>query len=190
MLMSDIMVTHPERPMATKAIIYTVIQSPIGEFVAGMTDKGCSLFEFHDRGGFERIEARMLKRYNLGMKRGMNDLLREIERQSGEYFNGTRKDFDLPLDQKGTAFEKDVWNALVKIPFGETRSYGEVAAQLGKRGAARAVGRANGMNYIPIIIPCHRVIDGDGNLHGYGGGLWRKRWLLEHEGAIPMQMFD
>lgn len=176
--------------MATEAIIYTVIQSPIGEFVAGTTERGCCLFEFYDRGGFERIEARMLKRYNLGMEQGRNEILQEIERQSNEYFNGTRREFDLPIDQKGTVFEKNVWDALVAIPFGETRSYGELAALLGKPGAARAVGRANGMNYIPIIIPCHRVIDGDGNLHGYGGGLWRKRWLLEHEGAIPRQMFD
>jgi O-6-methylguanine DNA methyltransferase len=175
--------------MVSEPIIYKIIESPVGDIIAGVTTKGCCLFEFQDRGGFERIKARMMKSYNLDMKEGTNSLLAELERQANEYFNGLRKDFTIPIDQKGTAFEASVWHALMNIPYGETRSYGEVAAELGKPGAARAVGRANGMNYIPIIIPCHRVIDGDGNLHGYGGGLWRKRWLLEHEGAMPKQMF-
>lgn len=176
--------------MHSETIIYKIIESPVGEFIAGATERGCCLFEFCDRGGFERIRMRMLKRYNREVKEGSNSLLNEIEKQSNEYFSGTRKEFDFPIDQKGTAFEKSVWNALMKIPYGETRSYGEIAKQLGKPGAPRAVGRANGMNYIAIVIPCHRVIDSNGNLHGYGGGVWRKRWLLEHEGAIPKQMFD
>ncbi|MBX2990955.1 MAG: methylated-DNA--[protein]-cysteine S-methyltransferase [Bacteroidetes bacterium] len=157
--------------------------------IGGVTSRGVCLFEFFDRGGLERITARMTKRYGVEMREGTSSLLEELESQACEYFDGTRKDFTLPIDQKGTVFEKNVWNELMKIPYGETRSYGELAVHLGKPGAARAVGRANGMNYIPIIIPCHRVIDGDGNLHGYGGGLWRKRWLLELEGAIPKQMF-
>lgn len=175
--------------MDAECILYKIITTPVGEVIAGATSRGCCLFEFHDRGGFERIEARMKKRFHLEMREGSNALLARIELQAKEYFSGMRKDFDIPLDQMGTSFERSVWQALMKIPYGETRSYGELAAQLGKPGAARAVGRANGMNYIPIIIPCHRVIDSDGNLHGYGGGLWRKRWLLEHEGAIPKQMF-
>lgn len=175
--------------MRSETIISKIIESPVGEFIAGATERGCCLFEFYDRGGFERIRMRMLKRYNREVKEGSNSLLNEIEKQSNEYFSGTRKEFDFPIDQKGTAFEKSVWNALMKIPYGETRSYGEIAKQLGKPGAPRAVGRANGMNYIAIVIPCHRVIDSNGNLHGYGGGVWRKRWLLEHEGAIPKQMF-
>jgi AraC family transcriptional regulator, regulatory protein of adaptative response / methylated-DNA-[protein]-cysteine methyltransferase len=176
--------------MQSETIMYKIVGSPVGEFIAGATSKGCCLFEFGDRGGIERIRARMTKRYNVEMEEGTNSLLDEIQKQSDEYFAGTRKIFDLPIDQKGTPFEKSVWNALMGIPYGATCSYGEIAAQLGKPGAARAVGRANGLNYIPIIIPCHRVIDGNGHLHGYGGGLWRKRWLLEHEGAIPKQMFD
>lgn len=184
------MATRRGESMLSEPIIYEIVESPVGEFIAGATENGCCLFEFYDRGGMERIRARMTKRYNREMKEGSNPLLKEIQKQSDEYFAGKRKDFDLPIDQKGTVFEKSVWNALMKIPYGATRSYGEVAEELGKPGAARAVGRANGLNYIPIIIPCHRVIDGNGNLHGYGGGLWRKRWLLEHEGAIPKQMFD
>ena len=170
-------------------ILFKIVDSPIGGFIAGATADACCLFEFNDRGGIERIRARMMKRYKLEMKEDNNSLLKEIEKQSNEYFSGARIEFNLPIDQKGTEFEKSVWNALMTIPYGETRSYGEMAAQLGKPGAARAVGRANGLNYIPIIIPCHRVIDANGELHGYGGGLWRKRWLLEHEGAIPKPMF-
>jgi AraC family transcriptional regulator of adaptative response/methylated-DNA-[protein]-cysteine methyltransferase len=176
--------------MQSDNITYKIIQSPVGELIAGTTESGCCLFEFGDRGGIERIRARMMKRYRLEMKEGTNSLLSEIEKQSSEYFNGKRREFELPIDQKGTAFEKRVWEALMGIPYGETRSYGEIAAQLGKPGAARAVGRANGMNYLAVIIPCHRVIEANGALRGYGGGLWRKRWLLEHEGAIPKQMFD
>jgi AraC family transcriptional regulator of adaptative response/methylated-DNA-[protein]-cysteine methyltransferase len=175
--------------MRSETITYEIIGSPVGKFIIGTTERGCCLFESCDRGGIERIRARMMKRYNAELKEGTNSLIDEIKKQSDEYFAGTRKVFDFPLDQKGTTFEKSVWNALRTIPYGETRSYGEMASQLGKPGAARAVGRANGMNYIAVVIPCHRVIDSNGNLHGYGGGLWRKRWLLEHEGAIPKQMF-
>jgi O-6-methylguanine DNA methyltransferase len=176
--------------MPDSVITYRTLASPVGELIAGATENGCCLFEFHDRGGLERIQARMMKRYKRTMEEGNSTLLKEIEMQAQEYFDGKRRVFDFPIDQKGTAFEKRVWDALMKIPYGETRAYGEIAGQLGNPGAARAVGRANGMNYIAIIIPCHRVIDASGHLHGYGGGLWRKRWLLEHEGAIPKQMFD
>jgi O-6-methylguanine DNA methyltransferase len=175
--------------MESETIAYKIIESPVGQFVAGVTTKGCCLFEFGDRGGMERIRARMAKRYNAELIEGNNGLLDEIEKQSNEYFSGSRREFDLPIDQKGTVFEKSVWNALMEIPYGTTCSYGEIAARLGKPGAARAVGRANCLNYIPIIIPCHRVIEANGELRGYGGGLWRKRFLLELEGAIPKPMF-
>ncbi len=175
--------------MESETIIYKIIESPVGQFVAGVTEKGCCLFEFGDRGGIERIRARMMKRYNADMKEGSNSLLEEIEKQSNEYFAGKRREFDFPIDQKGSPFEKSVWDALMKIPYGTTCSYGDIAAKLGKPGAARAVGRANGLNYIPIIIPCHRVIEANGELRGYSGGLWRKRFLLELEGAIPKPMF-
>jgi O-6-methylguanine DNA methyltransferase len=99
----------------------------------------------------------------------------------GEYFAGTRKSFTVPVVMTGTVFQKQVWNELLNIPFGETRSYMEQASAIGKPGAIRAVARANGSNPVSVIIPCHRVIGSDGKLTGYGGGLWRKRWLLEHE---------
>jgi methylated-DNA-[protein]-cysteine S-methyltransferase len=104
--------------------------------------------------------------------------------QLEQYFAGVRVEFDLELDMRGTHFQKDVWNALLTIPCGETRSYGEIAKQIGRPDRARAVGAANGSNPISIIVPCHRVIGSDGSLTGYGGGLDRKRWLLEHESGV------
>ncbi|MGH7517911.1 MAG: methylated-DNA--[protein]-cysteine S-methyltransferase [Gemmatimonadales bacterium] len=104
--------------------------------------------------------------------------------QLREYFAGTRMTFDLPLAPMGTAFELRVWALLREIPAGQTTSYGELARKLGDPRAVRAVGRANGQNPLPIVVPCHRVIGADGSLVGFGGGLERKRWLLEHEGAL------
>jgi methylated-DNA-[protein]-cysteine S-methyltransferase len=105
-------------------------------------------------------------------------------RQLAEYFAAKRREFDLPLNLKGTAFQQRVWRELGEIPFGETWSYGQLAARIGKPGASRAVGLANGSNPISVIVPCHRVIGADGSLTGYGGGLPRKQWLLAHEGAL------
>lgn len=107
-----------------------------------------------------------------------------VERQLAEYFAGRRRDFDLQLAPEGTAFEKQVWAALREIPYGETRSYGAIARELGRPGSARAVGRANGANPLPIVVPCHRVLGADGSLTGFGGGLETKERLLELEGAL------
>ncbi len=101
--------------------------------------------------------------------------------QLGEYFRGERLDFDIPLDAAGTPFQHQAWDALVKIPFGETVSYGEQAVMLGDRNKARAVGAANGRNPIPIVVPCHRVVGSNGHLTGFAGGLDAKAWLLDHE---------
>jgi methylated-DNA-[protein]-cysteine S-methyltransferase len=98
-----------------------------------------------------------------------------------EYFNGSRKTFDVELDLHGTPFQKNVWEELLKIPFGRTVTYLELSKILGDEKAIRAVANANGKNEIPIIVPCHRVIGSDGSLTGYAGGLWRKKWLLEHK---------
>ena len=109
-----------------------------------------------------------------------------LRRQLEEYFAGERQEFDLELAPEGTPFERSVWEELKKIPFGETRSYGEVAQAIGRPGSARAVGRANGANPIPIVVPCHRVIGANGSLTGFGGGLEAKERLLELEGrALP-----
>ena len=109
------------------------------------------------------------------------ELLANCVQQLKEYFKKQRKEFDLPLKPVGTDFQKAVWDALLDIPYGETESYFEIAKKLGNPNAVRAVGGANGRNPISIIVPCHRVIGSSGNLVGYGGGLWRKKWLLQHE---------
>lgn len=111
-------------------------------------------------------------------------LLQEVQVQLKQYFSGERKTFDLPLAPAGTAFEKEVWQALRDIPFGQTITYLELAKKLGDPNKVRAVGRANGQNPLPVIIPCHRVIGSNNKLTGYSGGIERKRWLLQHEGAL------
>lgn len=110
-----------------------------------------------------------------------HDVLDKTERQLGEYFRGERKRFDLPLRMKGTAFQRETWQTLKEIPYGETVAYGEIARRMGRPGASRAVGMANHANPIAIIVPCHRVIGRNGRLTGYGGGLDIKRQLLELE---------
>ena len=109
------------------------------------------------------------------------ELILQCKMQLDEYFRGERKTFDLPLAPKGTDFQKKVWNALQKIPYGETKTYGEIAAAVGNPKAARAVGMANNKNPIGIIIPCHRVVGADGKLVGYAGGMDKKEWLLQIE---------
>ena len=111
-------------------------------------------------------------------------VLDDAAAQLTEYLAGERTTFDLPLRASGNAFERLVWAELARIPYGETMSYGEIARRIGHPGAARAVGRANARNPLAIVVPCHRVIGANGSLTGYGGGLARKRWLLEHEGAL------
>ncbi|MCC6215076.1 MAG: methylated-DNA--[protein]-cysteine S-methyltransferase [Polyangiaceae bacterium] len=110
-------------------------------------------------------------------------VLRRAARQLDEYFAGRRRDFDLPLRADGTEFQRRVWGALSRIPWGETRSYADVARAIGQPTATRAVGLANGRNPLAILVPCHRVIGSDGSLTGFGGGLALKRWLLAHEGV-------
>ncbi|MFH1194736.1 MAG: methylated-DNA--[protein]-cysteine S-methyltransferase, partial [bacterium] len=120
-----------------------------------------------------------------------NQLTQKAVSQLKKYFEGKLKKFDLPLDMQGTDFQINVWNELLNIPFGETKSYMEIAELVGDKKSIRAVGKANGDNKIAIVIPCHRVIGSDGKLTGYAGGLWRKKWLLDHEKKLSgkeMQM--
>jgi methylated-DNA-[protein]-cysteine S-methyltransferase len=108
----------------------------------------------------------------------------EAIRQLSAYFEGTRRDFDLPISPQGTEFQRLVWQHLLDIPYGQIISYQDLAKAIGKPEAIRAVGAANGQNPISVVVPCHRVLGSDGSLTGYGGGLWRKEWLLKHEGAL------
>jgi AraC family transcriptional regulator of adaptative response/methylated-DNA-[protein]-cysteine methyltransferase len=173
--------------MQTDRIVYRELGSPVGEFIAGATSKGCCLLEFKDRGGIEKIAKRLYKRYKLEMIPGTNSFTDQLASELAQYFEGSRKTFSVALDLRGTPFQLAVWRQLLSIPYGGTRSYGEVAELVGRPSAVRAVGRANGDNALAIVVPCHRVIQHDGKLRGYGGGLWRKRYLLDLEngGRLP-----
>lgn len=162
-------------------IVYHDFESPLGPMIGGATDNGVCFLEWHDRGGVETILKRVEKRYKTDCTRGSNPHLSTMADELERYFANELKTFDTKIDVTGTAFERVVWNELLKIRYGRTMSYGELAARLNRPGAARAVGRANGANYLAILIPCHRVIEANGNLRGYGGGLWRKRNLLQLE---------
>ena len=120
----------------------------------------------------------------MGLENEDTDLLKQTIEQLDEYFQGKRKDFDLPVAQQGTPFQNNVWNHLVKIPFGKTISYLQLSKWIGDVKAIRAIASANGKNNVAIVVPCHRVIGSNASLVGYAGGLWRKKWLLEHETKV------
>jgi AraC family transcriptional regulator of adaptative response/methylated-DNA-[protein]-cysteine methyltransferase len=167
--------------------VYKVVSTPLGPAVTAVTSLGCALFEFLRDDSTSTIRDQVLHKMGSHCEQGENDLLRQIGIQMDEYFAGKRKEFHIPLDLHGTGFQKSVWNALLSIPPGSTLSYGAIARSLGNPGAARAVGRANGMNPVAVIVPCHRVVQEDGSLGGYAGGLGRKKFLLQLEGAKIMQ---
>ena len=155
--------------------------SPIGELVLTASDTALKGVFFPIRRNRSAPEAGWVEDDGRGPA---GALLARVRRQLTEYFEATRTSFDLPLDAAGSAFERRVWDLLRTVPYGATTSYGELARRLGDPRATRPVGAANGKNPIPIIVPCHRVVGARGELTGFGGGLDRKRWLLEHEGAL------
>ncbi len=162
-------------------IVTTTINSPLGSLLAGSTTKGICLLEFEDQQRASRqlnTVARILK---AEVVEGSHEYLDALQQQLSDYFNSEQTTFSLPLDLAGTEFQVTVWNALMTIPYGTKRSYSEQAQFIEKPNAVRAVGKANGDNRISIVIPCHRVVGKSGKLTGYGGGLWRKKKLLEHE---------
>lgn len=157
------------------------IDTPVGPMVAIASDEALCLLEFGDRRGLSGQRKSLAKRIPSEPVAGGNPLLDRVAAQLGEYFAGERRDFDLPLELAGSPFQREAWDALLRIPYGRTRSYAEQAALLEQPHAVRAVARANGENRLAIVVPCHRVVGADGRLTGYGGGLHRKRWLLDHE---------
>ncbi|HUX38351.1 MAG TPA: methylated-DNA--[protein]-cysteine S-methyltransferase [Rectinemataceae bacterium] len=160
------------------------IESALGPLIAGATDRGIVLLEFSDRRMMEAQALTLARRLSLPIAPGRNAHLDSLEAQLAEYFAGARRDFDLPLHEPGTPFQERVWSALRSIPCGVTWSYAELAKAIGEPSATRAVARANGMNRIAILVPCHRVIGADGGLGGYGGGIWRKKVLLDLESRM------
>jgi O-6-methylguanine DNA methyltransferase len=159
------------------------IDTPIGPMLAlASADALCAL-EFSSKGRMTRLTSRLDRFFApYQIERGSNAVIDRARTWLDHYFTGAAADVnDLPLDMRGAPFERRVWRALLEIPAGETSTYGAIAKQLGSAGASRAVGLANGANPVAIIVPCHRVIGSNGTLTGYGGGLDRKRWLLDHE---------
>ena len=156
------------------------IETPIGPLVGGATDKGVCLLEFADRRAFQK-QIETLRRRIGPVVPGQHRYLQMLDRQLQEYFRSERREFTVPLVSPGSEFQEQVWNALREIPYGETWSYDQLARHIGRAGAQRAVGKANGDNRIAILIPCHRVVRNDGTLCGYGGGVWRKQRLLDLE---------
>lgn len=166
----------------TETIIYVhKISSPLGVLTAAALDEGLCLLDFdggeHSSAGLKDLK----KKFKARIETSQNRHLRKLEKQLGEYFKGSRTKFDVPLVLTGTPFQRKAWKVLMKVPWGETRTYKEQAISVGNQKSVRAVARANGQNRIGIVIPCHRIIGSNGKLVGYGGGLWRKKYLLDLE---------
>lgn len=165
-----------------KTIINIIrITTPLGPMFGCATEKGLCLLEFTNRKMLETEFKDLTKRLNAVILPGKNKHLDQMQNELEQYFQGKRKEFTIPLHTPGTDFQNKVWQTLQKIPYGTTTSYQQLAEKLNNPKAVRAVGTANGLNKIAIIIPCHRVFGKDGALRGYGGGLERKKWLLDFE---------
>ena len=161
--------------MSKNAAFY---HSPIGIILIEYTDEFITALLFKDEKAEKQSEI------VVDQQDKNNGLLNKCQQQLNEYFEGTRREFDFPIQQKGTPFQQKIWAALLEIPYGKTISYLELSKRTGDTKAIRAVGTTNGKNQLSIIVPCHRVIGSHGDLTGYGGGLWRKKWLLQHEGKF------
>ena len=165
-----------------------VVGSPLGELLLAATDRGVRALRFppHEMRAADAASGKPVQ--------GSHAVLDWLEREVREYFAGRLRRFTVPIDQEGTEFQRRSWNELCRIEFGEVITYAELAKRVGSANGFRAVGAANGANRVAVIVPCHRVVASDGTLGGYGGELWRKRWLLEHErrvaGLPPLDLFE
>ncbi|HTS21634.1 MAG TPA: trifunctional transcriptional activator/DNA repair protein Ada/methylated-DNA--[protein]-cysteine S-methyltransferase [Casimicrobiaceae bacterium] len=175
--------TAPSRAHGVDCLYARWIETPLGPMLALADDGGLALLEFVDRRGLERELETLQRKLKRAILPGPHRYLDQIEAELEAYFAGRSLAFETPIAVGGSPFQNAVWKALLTIPAGTTRSYADIATVVGKPAAVRAVGRANGDNPLCLIVPCHRVIGADGTLTGYGGGLWRKQWLLDHERA-------
>ena len=173
--------TSPSLAKGINCLYARHLETPLGPMLALADDAGVRLLEFVDRRGLENEIRRLTRRLKCAVAPGRHRHLDNIDADLRAYFSGASLDFTASLAPLGSDFQMWVWRRLQRIPPGETLSYGDMAAAIGRPSAVRAVGRANGDNTLSIVIPCHRVIGADGSLTGYGGGLWRKQWLLVHE---------
>jgi methylated-DNA-[protein]-cysteine S-methyltransferase len=167
-----------------KMIYRKMISTPLGEMIACAVDEGICLLEFTDRKNIEKQLTSLSKSLQAEIEEREHLHFMQLEKELAEYFEGKRNKFEVPLFTTGTEFQEKVWQLLREIPMGEIRTYRQQSELLGNPKAIRAVGTANGINKIAILIPCHRVIGSNGELVGYAGGIWRKQKLLELEKAI------
>ncbi|MBV8252016.1 MAG: methylated-DNA--[protein]-cysteine S-methyltransferase [Chitinophaga sp.] len=171
----------PKKSKTQRGIDLKRLETPLGTMYACAVEEGICLLEFTDRKMLETEFRYLARTLNATIVQGDNPHFHTLETQLMEYFEGKRKTFTVPLFTPGSAFQQSVWKVLQQVPYGTTKSYKDQAIALGNPDAVRAVANANGMNKISILIPCHRVIGADGALTGYGGGIWRKKWLLDFE---------
>jgi O-6-methylguanine DNA methyltransferase len=172
------------RRSAASRVVLAMLRTPLGPMLAGATDDGICLMEFSDRPMLPTQLAVIGRRLRRPLVTGRHPLIERLQAQLDDYFAGRRARFDLPLVAPGSPFQQRAWATLQTIPTGRTLTYEELARSAGRPGAQRAAGTANGANRIAVVIPCHRVIRKTGELGGYGGGSWRKAWLLDHERQI------
>lgn len=178
---SRIMGVAPTKLGQSNILKASCIDTPLGPMIAIADEQALYLLEFVDCKGLEREVEHLRKTIKSAIVPGRTQPIRSIENELKNYFEGSLIEFKTPLIFLGTPFQKRVWDELKKIPFGETRSYSEIASGIGQPTAFRAVANANGVNQFAIIIPCHRVINTNGELGGYAGGITRKKWLINHE---------
>ena len=168
-----------------ETLIAEKIDTPVGTLLAAASSQGLCLLEFSDvEDRLNRHIAKIEKSFNTQIQKGDSKIIQQLKQELTEYFNGKRKTFDIAIDFHGTEFQEKAWNALLEIPYGETRSYEDQAIAINQPTAVRAVAGANNRNKISIVIPCHRVIGKNGSMTGYGGELWRKEYLLKLEKAL------
>jgi AraC family transcriptional regulator of adaptative response/methylated-DNA-[protein]-cysteine methyltransferase len=173
--------TSPGQARSASTVTVTRCLSPLGPMIVGASDDALCLLEFADRRMLGTQLRRLSARMNCTFVPGSNQIIARASDELDAYFRGEIEGFTVPITDPGTVFQRQVWQQLLEIPFGTTVSYGDLARTLGRASAVRAVARAIGDNRLAIVIPCHRVVGSDGRLTGYGGGLWRKQKLLEHE---------
>ena len=180
-MFKNIIGASPQKSKDKHIVNITHIETDLGMMIAAATDKGICMFEFADYKLLELELRQLAAEFKSPLIHGDNPHFNTLKEQIEQYFKGERKEFDIPLDLVGTEFQKQVWLSLLQIPYGCTTNYAKQAELIGKPSSVRAVANANGKNKISIILPCHRIIGADGTLTGYGGGIWRKKKLLEFE---------
>ena len=174
---------NPSQSKHLNLVTLKKIPTELGPMIAGSSEAGLCFLEFDDRKMIDAQIEQLQQRMKVKFVSGQSEILEQTTREINEYFCGNRQEFTIPLDVQGTDFQQKAWKALCDIPYGETRSYKQQAIIIGNEKSVRAVASANAKNHIAIVVPCHRVIAGNGSLAGFGGGIWRKQFLLEMEAS-------